>query len=215
MPDPGPRLVSQAEFARLVAVRVGREVARSTVKRWADAGNLVMVGKRVDADASLARMEALGVGRLRPDVAARHAQAARPMPTPAQSQENATAPILDATASATHDDTIADVDAGLSKARLKAAVLHYENSLIKLGLQLARGQRYDKTQVKDEAAGLGNALRAAVERLVDQTAPRLAVMPSHLDRGLLLRSEMRHVKRLIKLEHTASLRRVKKRSGKK
>ncbi len=47
--------VSQNEFAKLIGVSKG------TVSKWKAAGKLVMVGDRVDADASRARLEGLGV----------------------------------------------------------------------------------------------------------------------------------------------------------
>ena len=208
-----------------LVARMGRPVAPSTVTRWGQDGKIVLVGEgrraKVDVQASLARLDALGVGRLRDDVAQRHAQEAaqraqtpRSDPNPTPAEKNASYRNSAATTAATEVDLGGVERTGAGKAQYRAALIHYENSLINLGLQLARGQRYDKALVKDEAAGLGNALRAAVERLIDQTAPRLAVLPHHLDRGLLLRREVRHIKRLLNLEHTASLRRLK-RSAKK
>lgn len=208
-----------------LVARMGRPVAPSTVTRWGQDGKIVLVGEgraaKVNVAASLARLDALGVGQMRPDVTARHAheaaqddaqraQTVTPMPThhhvadrPAPRNTGATAAVTDAGLDGVETG-------GAGKARYKAAALHYENSLIKLGLQIARGQRYDIAAVKDEAAALGNALRAAVERLTDQTAPRLAVLPSHLDRGVLLRREVRRIKRLLNLEHAAGLRRLRR-----
>jgi hypothetical protein len=226
----GPKegLLGIREFAASQALiaRMGRAVAPSTVTRWGQDGKIVLIGHgraaKIDVAASLARLDHLGVGRIRDDVAQRHATEARQgaqtasgMPVRQPGQQT----LPDRNSAAINPVTGEDLGnvetTGAGKAKYKAAVLHYENSLIKLGLQLARGQRYDKTLVKDEAAGLGNALRAAVERLVDQTAPRLAVLPNHLDRGLLLRREVRHIKRLINLEHAASLRRLKRSAKRK
>lgn len=208
-----------------LVARMGRPVAPSTVTRWGQDGKIVLVGEgraaKVDVAASLARLDALGIGQLRPDVAARHAheaaqagaqraQTAAPM---SNHQPGADLPAqrnTGATADATDADLCSVETGGAGKAKYKAAAMHYENSLIKLGLQIARGQRYDLAAVKDEAAALGNALRAAVERLTDQTAPRLAVLPNHLDRGVLLRREVRRIKRLLNLEHAAGLRRLRR-----
>lgn len=97
-----------------------------------------------------------------------------------------------------------------SKTRYKAIGLHYENQGIKLGMALSRGMRYYRADVRDEAHGLANALRAAVERLIDQAAPRLAVVSGHADRGLLLKREAAKVRRLIDLEYPNSLRRLRR-----
>ena len=67
---------SQADFARRMERHMGRAVARSTVKRWADAGRIVLAdGRLVDVEASLAQLEGTQGGRT--DVADRHAQDAK------------------------------------------------------------------------------------------------------------------------------------------
>lgn len=53
--------------------RMGRAVAPSTVTRWGQDGKIVLVDGQVDVAASLERLEQLGVGKMRPDVSARHA----------------------------------------------------------------------------------------------------------------------------------------------
>lgn len=63
---------SQADFARRMKAHMGREVSRSTVKRWADAGRLVVVDGKIDVEASLAQLGGTQGGRA--DVADRHAQ---------------------------------------------------------------------------------------------------------------------------------------------
>lgn len=74
---------TRAAFARRMAGHMGRAVNRSTVKRWADAGRIVMAGDLVDVEASLAQLGGTQGGRQ--DVADRHAQ---------EAAEKATAPIV-------------------------------------------------------------------------------------------------------------------------
>lgn len=76
--------VSRAEFARLQG-----DVSRSTVKRWADAGRLVLVDGKVDVGASRQRLADTQTGA-RPDMAARHA-AARLQKNAKQAQQAASA----------------------------------------------------------------------------------------------------------------------------
>lgn len=204
--------------------RMGRAVAPSTVTRWGQDGKIVLVNGMVDVAASLERLEQLGVGKMRPDVSARHAtetaqraaQTAQPIPNHAPSQKNATAATESATANATPtaDDDMAFAEhvaeVGQSKTRYKTICQYYENQGIKLGMALSRGMRYYRADVREEAHGLANALRAAVERLIDQAAPRLAVAPGHADRGLLLKREAAKVRRLIDLEYPNSLRRLRR-----
>lgn len=227
----GKALLGIREFAASPALtqRMGRAVAPSTVTRWGQDGKIVLVGPgraaKVDVEASLARLESLGVGKLRPDVAARHTdetaykaahgpQDASGIPAHAQAKNAATSAAIAATSVATLDDLPTPAASGPGKAKYKAIALHYENQTIKLGMALAQGRRYPRQDVRDESNGLGNGLRAAVERLIDQTAPRLAVLPGHLDRGLLLKREVRKIKRLINLEFAGSLRRLRKNARK-
>lgn len=210
-----------AKSPNLVA-RMGRAVAPSTVTRWGQDGKIVLVDGRVDVAASLARLEELGVSKLRPDVAHRHAeetahapQTAAPLPGAQPAPETPPKRNGSATPGATDTDLGGLETGGANKAKYKAAVLHFENALIKLGMQTARGQRYYLRPVKDEAQALGNTLRAAVERLIDQTAPRLAILSNHMDRGNLLRRELRDIKRLIDRENTQALRRLRRISRQK
>lgn len=216
-------LMGVREFAASAEIRAryGRAVAPSTITRMAQDGKLVLIGKKIDAAASLARLDALGIGKMRPDVAARHAaqtaqeaghatQTAQAIPESIRHAARPAHATVGATTAATDNLDAGLETGGAGKARYKALNLHFENQLIKLGMQLARGQRFYREPVKDEAQGLGGALRAAVERLIDQTAPRLAVLSNHMDRGVLLKREARHIKRLINLEYAGALRRLRK-----
>lgn len=184
---------------------------RSTVTRAAQAGRLVMSGNLVNVEASLARLKATEAGRT--DVSARHAaEREQSGATPAPEAQNATAapktprsPEIDA---ASIPDDAGGTDGG-SRARYKAMVLHFENQQIKLGMALARGLRFARKDVTREATALGAIVRSAVERVIDQTAPRLAVMTDTARRRHLLAAELRTVRRALRAEFPRTLRRLR------
>lgn len=180
---------------------------RSTVTRAAQAGRLVLVGERVDVEASLARLKATEGGRT--DVAARHA-AEREQGRPhvaMQAQTPATAPQAPR-APAQEPAEATDTD-GTSRARYKALVLHFENQQIKLGMAMARGLRFARKDAAREATALGAIVRSSVERVIDQTAPRLAVMTDTARRRDLLATELRSVRRALRAEFPRALRRLR------
>jgi hypothetical protein len=76
-------LETRAAFARRMSEHMGREVNRSTVSRWADAGRIVLDGDQVNVEASLALL--MGTQGGRQDVADRHAR---------EAAEKAAAPIV-------------------------------------------------------------------------------------------------------------------------
>ena len=185
----------QAEFAR----KIGYDKSRITqLKR---AGRIVMSpdGKRVDVEASLARMaETADPGRM--DVAERHAgnrQAAgkgiQPLSLPAPE-----APA----------DSAMDIGPA-GRASAKALLMHYENGILKLEMALRRGLRYERTAVRREAASLGAMLRAGIERVIDQTAPRLAACGSDIERRHIVDKEIRRLRWMVKRELPRALRRMK------
>lgn len=184
---------------------------RSTVTRAAQAGRLVMVGSLVDVEASLARLQSTEGGRA--DVAARHAaERGQGGATPAPAAQNATAaqktprtPEIDA---ASMGDVAGATDGG-SRARYKAMVLHFENQQIKLGMAMARGLRFAHQDVTREATAMGAIVRSAIERVIDQTAPRLAVMTAADRRRHLLATELRAVRRALRAEFPRALRRLR------
>lgn len=215
-------LMGIREFAASDAIRAryGRAVAPSTITRMGQDGKLVMQGGKIHVEASLQRMDALGLGKMRSDVADRHAreaqiqtQAGQYIPAQGQADKTPQNAPQRATPAATLEANAAEdpgIDTSQSKTRYKTLALHYENQTIKLGMGLSRGLRYYRQDVRDEAHSLANAVRAAVERLIDQTAPRLAVIPGHNDRGVLLRREVRKLARLINREYPNALRRLRK-----
>lgn len=192
---------TKAEFARRLNWN------RSTVTRAAQAGRLVLVGDRVDVEASLARLKATEGGRT--DVAARHAaQRAPQAPDTTPARENA--------ATAAPAPRVAEIDPpsspdtdGTGRARYKAITLHLENQQIKLGMVMARGLRFARKDVARESAALGAIVRSATERVIDQTAPRLAVMTDPARRRDLLALELRAVRRALRAEFPRALRRLR------
>ena len=192
---------NQIELARHLGVN------KSSVSRAVKAGRLVP-----EADGSFdfakctAAWHATSGGRA--DVAARHAaQRGRVLPTPLPSRENAPA--------AAHLPEIAQVEAAADGKRgAKAALMHYENSAIKLEMALRRGLRFDLAAAKREGLALGAMLRAGIERVIDQTAPRLAAAGNELDRRLIIDREIRRLRWMLKRELPRGLRRIKEAGAK-
>lgn len=85
-----------------------------------------------------------------------------------------------------------------SRAKYKAVTMHFENQLQKLGMALVQGLRFDNKAVRDEALGIGNILRGAMERLVDTTAPRLAIAKTREERARILNNEMVQIRKTLK-----------------
>ena len=136
------------------------------------------------------------------------------VPTPIQGVESATAAQMDATARQPDMDMAAGIYSD-GRTKYKTLVLHYENQSIKLEMALRRGLRYAIADAKREAHGLGATVRAAMERLIDQTAPRLAVMSSDSDRRRLISAELRRLRWMIKTDLPRALRRLRQAGAKK
>lgn len=187
---------TQADFARQVGF------SRARIHQLKEAGRLVMAadGKRVDVEASIARMAATAdPGRI--DVAERHAANRA-----AAGKVSASAP------AAPPPENITDAGLELEpsgRAKAKALLMHFENSSLKLEMALRRGLRFERAAVKREAAGLGAMLRAGIERVIDQTAPRLAACNNDLERRVILDKEIHRLRAMIKREMPRALRRMK------
>src|SRR5574337_163922 len=69
----------------------------------------------------------------------------------------------------------------------------------------------DTGRARYKALALGATLRSAIERLIDQTAPRLAVLPA-AERQALLAAEIAPLRRLLRGEFTRALRRIRQES---
>jgi hypothetical protein len=206
-----PTIVTQAEFARRLKERMGRVVARSTVKRWADDGKLVMAGKKVNLEASLARIESLSIGQIRTDVAERHREesaqktAQAPLSAPESRERHQSKPQVQSSAS--HEPT--GGQGSEDRTRYKRMARYYQNQSIKVGMALSRGQTYWMKDVGAEGLGLGNALRAGIERLIDETAPSLAAITDARQRQGLLGRETKKLARLLAREYPKALRRLR------
>jgi len=181
---------------RQFAAQIGKSVGY--VQKLVDTGRCVLTpAGKIDGPASLARIAETQGGRT--DVADRWAaQRSQPAAPPA-----APAPDIDVG----HTD-------GNSRAKAKALLMHYENSQIKLEMAMRRGLRIERAAVKREAAGLGAMLRAGIERVIDQTAPRLAAAGNELQRRQIIAAEIRRLKYLIKRELPRALRRMRAETGK-
>ncbi len=200
---------SKAAFARRLGVN------KSTVTRAAEAGRIVLTARgQVEVEKSLERWHATKGARS--DVAARHAEnrgAEIPKADPAQ--KNAQEGRKKAGADSGAADGMPGVEQpGGTRARYKLAALHYENQSIKLEMALRRGLRYPLALVRQEAGGIGSTVRAAIERIIDQTAPRLAVMRDDLERRRLIDAEVRRVRWMLKRELPRALRRMRAAGGK-
>jgi hypothetical protein len=203
---------TRSAFARRIGIH------KSNVTRAAQEGRIVLTDDGlVDVEASLVRYAATKGGRS--DVAARHAEKrGAAIPEAQVVAENRTADRFGATANATAGEKSAqplpeaggDLPGGTGRARYKALNLHYENSLIKLEMALRRGLRYPLEAAGREAHGLGAMLRAGIERVIDQTAPRLAVMTNELARRAMIDAELRRLRWMIKSELPRALRRMRK-----
>jgi hypothetical protein len=160
----------------------------------------------VDVEKSIQRWYETKGGR--DDVAARHADGRGAVGSVGQPQaENGTAGRETATAS--QPDVAPMATEPGNRTKYKAMGLHFENQSIKLEMALRRGLRYPVALVKREALGIGSSVRAAIERVIDQTAPRLAVMTSDLDRRRLLEAELRRLRWMVKSELPHALRRMR------
>ena len=183
---------SQAAFARRLNVN------RSTISRAVADGRVLLNDRGlVRVEASLKALQA--AQGTRPDLSEQHAatraaKAAKGIEQGVGSQEGNTGPSRGAK----------------SRTKAKAEALTYENALIRLEMQLRRHQCYPRVNLKHEAVGLGATLRAAVERLIDQTAPRLAAMDDPASRVALIQAECRSLHRMLRQEFPRVLRRLRK-----
>lgn len=190
-----------AAFARRLGVN------RSTVTRAAQAGRLVLAADgRVCIAASLARYHGTRGGR--DDVAQRHAEARGH--GVAGVAGGATWP-GDARIGPQANDQEAgegDVPAAGSRAAWEALKVRWQNAELLLALELESGARIPRQTVLQEAQGLGALLRATVERLVDQTAPRLAAAGASADRRRILAAEIATARRALLREFRSAARRL-------
>lgn len=180
---------------RQFAHEIGRSVGY--VQKLVDTGRCILTDDgKIDGPASRARIAETQGGR--PDVAERFAAQRQPAAAPLPP-----GPDIDVG----HTD-------GSSRAKAKALLMHYENSMLKLEMAMRRGLRFERAAVRREATGLGAMLRAGIERVIDQTAPRLAASANELQRRQILEAEIRRLKFIIKREIPRALRRMRAETAK-
>lgn len=217
-----------AAFARRLGVH------KSTVCRAIKAGRLIVSSGMLDVADSLQRWENTKPGT-RPDVLARHA-AKRSALIPAQpgaqnapqiaaqtvsqdaSQHDALPAgrqdALDAHIEEENEPAASPADAGQASdgpglAHYAQALLAAQNAMARLAIQMRSHRRYRMEDIDREARSLGATLRGSLERLVDQTAPRLAVMETADQRLQLLSAESSALRRMIRRELPRALRRLR------
>jgi hypothetical protein len=215
-----------AAFARRLGVH------KSTISRAIAAGRLHLDGGFLDVDASLQLWQATKPG-LRPDVLARHAAkrgqaipeahpaSATPRSAPARLGDNADAAeyagddvgdaddLSEIPADAATETTPAAADGAPRLADYTQSLLASQNALARLSIQLRTHKRYPADAMHDEAQALGATLRGALERLVDQTAPRLAVQSDPGARRALLEEQVKALGRTLRREMPRALRRLR------
>jgi hypothetical protein len=175
---------SKSQFAR----RINR--APSYITELISHGRIVLEGKKVNVEASLEKLAATTSG-LNPAVAARHEAARKAIVKPRKKRK------------------AAEVIKG-SRADYERLTQSIKNKHKALNFDLVLNKRFLLSEVRREALALGNTLRATVERLIDQTAPRLAVMQDQKHRRYLLQSELKALRTVIKAEFPRAMRRLKK-----
>lgn len=214
-------LETPAAFARRLGVH------KSTISRAISAGRLVLDGGFLDVEVSLRLWQATKPG-LRPDVLARHAAKRSPAipgalpaaPAPcsapeaaaAEAEDDDAATDLDRLLGGDEDGESAQPDDAAGAPRLAdytQALLASQNALARLSIQLRTHKRYPAGAIHDEAQALGATLRGALERLVDQTAPRLAVQRDPAARRALLVEQVKALGRTLRREMPRALRRLR------
>jgi hypothetical protein len=190
-----------AAFARRLGIH------KSTVSRAIAAGRLVLCDGLIDVAENLQRWQDTKAGT-RPDVAARHA-AIRTPANPECPPSPETAP--DGPAEDQQEGQGATLPAAGEQtlAHYAQSLLAAQNSLSRLAVQLRTHKRYPLESISREAHALGATLRGALERLVDQLAPRIAVQATDADRQHLLSSEAWRVRSLLRRELPRALRRLR------
>ena len=178
----------------------------SYITKLAAQGRLVLdENKKVIVEASLLKIKATAGAR--DDVAARNAEVRTAKP-----RKKITANKKEAGELAKTIKPAKAVKELRAKNRVQhtADKLDFENQLQKLKINLAQGLRFENRAVREEATGIGNKLRSEIERLIDTTAPRLAIAKTMDERNRILQIELSAMRKAIKNAFPRALLRLAK-----
>lgn len=184
---------TQSEFAAIL----GKD--KSYVTRLKQAGRLVLAADgRVDVEKSQALIAATADPSRAEVAAARDARKGIALRAVTE-------------AAAPPDINLPDVSpAAGSRAHYKMLAVGFENKTVKLGMALDRRLRYQREAARREPRVVGEMLRAAIERMIDQTAARLTVVRDPDERRALIAAETRKIKRVVRVEFVRAIRRMGK-----
>lgn len=195
-----------SETPSAFARRLG--INRSTVTRAIQAGRLHLVEGLLDIESSLHRWADTKAGT-RPDVAARHAAQRQRAKETHPSEEISTGGRAAPRSSVSEG---LPEEAG-TQPYYVARRIAAQNNLVKLSMALRAYRRYPLESVRREAHALGGTLRDALDRMVDQTAPPLAVLSAPEDRQRLIERQIAAIRRIIRRELPRAMRRLRASQG--
>jgi hypothetical protein len=209
--------VNAAGFARLLGIH------KSTVCRAIQSGRLALdADNLLDVASSLDRWRSMRSG-MRPDVAERHAAARAAGALLAAETAAPAAAVRAGEDFPAADDS--DIDAGAENAPQtpddgRTSLQHYtavrldaNNKAALIDIALRTHQRYPLEAIRREAHALGSTLRASLERLVDQTAPLLAITADRAEREAIIGRELQAVRRLLRKSLPRALRSLRSGRG--
>lgn len=169
-------------------------------------------GAAIPGPAQAAAGDPAPAPHLHPRPTAENAATAR-LPAPAAPFRNVGNAGNSPPAAPADDDGPEAADPGPLRAKLQAQRWHWRNALVQLEMDLESGARLDRAAAIAQAAALGGTLRAAIERLIDQTAPRLAAATHPADRRRILQQQIGAIRRELRREFPAALRRLQSQAG--
>jgi hypothetical protein len=178
------------------------------VSRAIAAGRLLLVAGRLDIADSLRRWHDTKPGT-RPDVLARHAAKRAPANVVAVQAAEIAPRAPESAATEDSGERSAPVVADPGIGEYTQQLLAAQNALARLSISLRTFRRYPLDMIEREAQALGSTLRGALERLVDQTAPRLAVYREDGPRADVLAGEIIRLRQTMRREMPRALRRMR------
>lgn len=195
---------TKSQFAK----RINR--APSYITELIGHGRIVLTedGKRVEVEASLQKIESTA-SHSRAGVAAHH-ETKRSKKSAKTTDSSADQPQL---MSKTKRQRKSKADQPIdehSRQFYERVLQGAKNNIKQIDFDMAFGRRFSVVEVRKEAQSIGNTVRAALERLVDTAAPRIALMPDRASQEALLRFEVAQLRRVIKAEFPRAFRRLKR-----